>query len=141
MTGPYGHTGVFNTLHDVIRHHLNVEESVRTFDYGKISRAGGPINTSFAREHTQRALDMLRSQRAEGRAGVIQDVALVDGQVDDLVNFLKTLTDPCLKSKKCLAKWIPSSADPDPDGLRLCAVDRSGRELTPGSCKRSVSVQ
>lgn len=138
VTGPYGHTGVFNSLRDMVKHHLRVEDSVRSFDFATISRAGGPINTSFAREHTQYALDMLRAQRAAGKPGVIQDVALTEPQIDDIVEFLKTLTDPCLKSRKCLANWIPGSTDPDPDGLRLCAVDRSGRQLLPGSCKRDI---
>lgn len=138
VTGPFGHTGVFNTLRDMIRHHLDVEKSVATFDYGTISTAAGPINTTFAKEHTQRALDMLRQQRAAKKPGVLQDVSLTDAQVDELVEFLKTLTDPCLKDRACLAKWIPSASDPDPDGLRLCAKDKDGRELLPGSCRRKL---
>lgn len=136
VTGPYGHTGVFNTLKDMVKHHLNVEQSLKSFDYKTISTAGGPINTRFAAEHTQRALDTLRAQRAANKPGVIQDVSLSDSAVDDLVEFLKTLTDPCLKDRACLAKWIPTASDPDPDGMRLCAKGQDGRELVPGSCRR-----
>jgi cytochrome c peroxidase len=137
VTAPFGHSGVFNTLEDIVRHHLNVERSIASFDYGTIPTTGGPINSNNAKAHTQYALDMLRSQRAAGLPGVIRDIELSDGQVSDIVNFLKSLTDPCLKSNKCLAQWIPNASDPDPDDLRLCAVDKNGREYLPGSCKRS----
>jgi len=67
---------------------------------------------------------------------VLQDVTLTDAQVDDVIEFLKTLTDPCLKDRACLAKWIPGPGDPDPDGLRLCAKDGTGQELWPASCQK-----
>ena len=44
----------------------------------------------------------------------------------DLVEFLKTLTDPCVKDRDCLAPWIPDASDTNPDGLRLNAIDNSG---------------
>lgn len=134
VTEPFGHSGVFKTMKDVVLHHLNVEKSIARFDYKTISTDGGPINSRLSAKQTARALDMLRQQRAAGKPGVLQDIAMSDRQVDDIVEFLKTLTDPCLKDKACLAKWVPNRNDPDPDGLRLCAKDRSGRELVPGSC-------
>jgi len=42
--------------------------------------------------------------------------------VRNLLEFLKTLTDPCVKSEKCLSPWIPNKHDNDPDGLTLHAV-------------------
>ncbi|WP_051949392.1 cytochrome-c peroxidase [Methylosinus sp. PW1] len=137
VTAPFGHSGVYNTLEDIVRHHLNVERAVASFDYKTIPATGGPINSKFAKDHTQNALDMLRSQREDKMPGVIRDVELTDRQVADILSFLKSLTDPCLKSNKCLAQWIPNASDPDPDGLRLCAVDQRGREFLPGSCRRS----
>ena len=134
MTGPYGHTGVFNTLKDIVKHHLNVEDSLRRFDYSTVSAAGGPINVAMAKEHTNLALQKLLASRAVFDPYVVQNIDLSDTDIDNLVNFMKTLTDPCLKSPTCLAQWIPSASDPDPDGLRLCAKDENGRELLPGSC-------
>ena len=43
-----------------------------------------------------------------------------------MVEFLKTLTDPCVKDRACLAPWIPGASDTNPDGLRLNAVDNTG---------------
>ena len=134
MTGPWGHSGVFPTLKSVVQHHLNPEKSVHEFDFGKVSLDGGPLQLNFSKEHTEYALKQLQRQRRAGKAGVLADVSLADGQVDDLVEFLKTLTDPCLKDPACLAKWIPGTDDVDPDGLRLCAKDRDGRELWAPSC-------
>jgi cytochrome c peroxidase len=137
VTGPWGHSGVFNTLKEVVRHHLNPETSIREFDFAKVSTDGGPLQLNFSKQHTEYALNTLKKQRAAGMKGVLTDVTLTDAQVDDVVEFLKTLTDPCLKDRACLAKWIPGPSDPDPDGLRLCARDRTGKELWAPSCAPS----
>jgi len=134
VTGPWGHDGVFNTLEEIVRHHLNPEKSIKAFDWKKVSLDGGPLQLNFADNHTQNALARLKEQRKQGRPGVLQDVDLNDAQVNDLVEFLKAQTDPCLKDKDCLAKWIPGRNDPDPDGLRLCAKDGTGKELWAPSC-------
>ena len=106
MTGPYGHTGVFATLEDIVRHHVNVEDSLRRFDYSTVSAAGGPIDVARAREHTGLALDKLLASRAAFDPYVVQKLDLSDADIDNLVNFMKTLTDPCLKDSACLAQWI-----------------------------------
>ena len=134
MTGPWGHDGVFNTLEEIVRHHLNPEKSIKAFDWKKVSLDGGPLQLNFADNHTQHALERLKDQRKDKRPGVLQDVDLNDAQVNDLIEFLKAQTDPCLKDKDCLAKWIPGASDPDPDGLRLCAKDGAGKELWAPSC-------
>lgn len=137
VSGPWGHSGVFNTLKEVVQHHLNAEKSVRAFDFSKVSTEGGPLNLNFAVPNTENALKRLKEQRAQRRPGVLQDVNLNDAQVDDLVEFLKAQTDPCLKDQACLTKWIPGPTDPDPDGLRLCAQDRTGKPLWAPSCEPS----
>jgi cytochrome c peroxidase len=134
VTGPWGHDGVFNTLKEVVQHHLNPRKSIEAFDWKKVSTEGGPLNLANSKEHTELALKKLEQQRRAGKKGVLQDVSLTDSQVDDIVEFLKTLTDSCLKDQACLAKWIPGPSDPDPDGLRLCAKDRTGKELWAPSC-------
>jgi len=137
VTGPWGHDGVFNTLKEIVQHHLNAKKSVEEFDFKRVSTEGGPLNLNHAPEHSHRALRKLEQQRKARKPGVLQDVSLTDAQVDDIVEFMKTLTDPCLKDQNCLAKWIPGPSDPDPDGLRLCAKDRTGKELWGPSCTPS----
>jgi len=136
MTGPWGHDGVFSTLKEVVQHHLNAKTSVEAFDFKKVPTTGGPLNLANSKENTERALKTLEHQRKAGKKGVLQDATLSDAQVDDVLEFLKTLTDPCLKDRACLAKWIPGPSDPDPDGLRLCAKDGTGKELWPPSCQK-----
>lgn len=140
VTPPYGHDGAFGTLKEIVQHHLNPRKSIEAFDFTKISTDGGPLNLANAAANTARALKKLEQQRARRKRGVLADVELTDGQVDDIVEFLKTLTDPCLKDQACLAKWIPGPTDPDPDGLRLCARDRTGRELWAPSCAPSQYI-
>jgi cytochrome c peroxidase len=135
VTGPYGHTGLFPTLEGIIRHHLNAEQSLNTFNYSTVSTAAGPLNATNAAAHNALALKRLKDQRAANLPGVLQDVALADGSVSDLVEFMKALTDPCTKDRTCLAKWVPSASDPNPDGLRICPRDQSGALLSPGTCQ------
>jgi cytochrome c peroxidase len=137
MTGPWGHDGVFNTLKEVVQHHLNAKDSVEHFDWKKVSTEGGPLNLAHSKENSENALKQLLSQRRKNLPGVLQDANLNDSQVDDIVEFLKTLTDPCLKDQQCLAKWIPGPNDPDPDSLRICAKDKTGAPLWPASCEPS----
>lgn len=135
VTGPYGHSGVFPTLEDVIKHHLDPERSANGFSYSTISTAGGPIDITNAPAHTALALQRLKDQRAAGKQGVLQNVSLTDAQVAQLVAFMKTLTDPCTKDKACMAKWVPGATDPNPDGRRICAKDAAGVPLWPASCQ------
>ena len=79
--------------------------------------------------NTQFALDQLEANRAANVSGVHRDVEFTDDDVADLVDFLKTLTDPCVKDRSCLAPWIPEASDVDPDGLRLHAIDHTGALL------------
>jgi cytochrome c peroxidase len=49
----------------------------------------------------------------------LQPAKLGDAQVSTLVDFLLTLTDPCVKDAACLAPWMPADDETDPDGHRL----------------------
>ena len=137
MTGPYGHSGVFNTLESVIRHHLNVANSVSTFDFNNFKTwadpLAGPIDITRAASHTQLALDRLKAQKAAGQE-TIQDITLTDSQVTDLVAFMTALTDPCTKDKTCLSKWVPTAAENAFDTQRICPRDKNGAKLMPESC-------
>ena len=124
VTGPYGHDGAYDTLEGIVRHHLNPAAAVRSYDPGRLDPA---VKTTHLVPNTQRALAKLAADRRMGRTP-LQDVDLTPSQVDDLVSFLRSLTDPCVKSPSCLAPWIPDDLDGDPDGLRLRATIPS---LTP----------
>ncbi len=48
--------------------------------------------------------------------------------VDDIAAFLRTLTDPCVKDRACVGKWIPAPGE-SPDGHQLDAVNAAGQPL------------
>ena len=126
VTGPWGHAGTFDTLEDVVRHHLDPQSSLANFDYDRYSAAG--ISVANARANSAAALDQLDTLRASG-ASMLPEVSLSDVAVSDLVQFLHALTDPCVTDRACLSQWIPSDTDPDPDGLRLNALGADGNPL------------
>jgi cytochrome c peroxidase len=130
-TGPWGHTGAYTTLEGIIRHHLDPQAAFETYktdrvELDKLEASQSIVSsgqTDFMEINTQKALDKLAANRAAGIFSVPL-LTLTDAQISDLVEFLKTLTDPCIQDREeCLAAWIPDETDADPDGLRLNAVD------------------
>ena len=126
-TGPYGHDGAYATLEGVVRHHLSPAAAVAAYDPGRLDPA---VQTEHLAYNTGRALAKLQENRRLGLPAV-QDVALDDGQVGDLLAFLHALTDPCTLDPACTAAWVPAKSERDPDGLRLVAeipwLEREGR--------------
>lgn len=116
-TGPWGHAGGYTSLEAVIRHHLNPQQAIDNFDFSQLDPA---VQVSNMTANTQKALDQLASLRLAGKSQ-LPDTVLSDEQVDQLLAFLGMLTDPCLKDRNCMAKWIPDNTIADPDGLRLQA--------------------
>lgn len=126
-TGPWGHSGAYETLEGIVRHHLNVEQAVAAFDYSQLSQQG--IQIEHASVNTQNAVKQLLANRNAGKPKVLQNVTLTDTQVSDLLAFLETLTDPCVEDRQCLVPWIPGDNEPDPDGLRVKPVGANGNPL------------
>ena len=116
-TGPWGHAGGYTSLEAVVRHHLNPQQAIDNFDFSQLDPA---VQVSNMTANTQKALDQLASLRLAGKSQ-LPEAVLSDEQVDQLLAFLETLTDPCLKDRDCMAKWIPDNTVADPDGLRLQA--------------------
>ena len=126
VTGPWGHAGAYTTLEGIVRHMLNPEIAISEYDTAQLDPS---ILTTGMLTNTQFSLEQLKNNRANGVANAHQNVLFNDNDVTDLVEFLKTLTDPCVKSRTCLAPWIPKENDPDPDGLRVRAIDNYGNLL------------
>jgi cytochrome c peroxidase len=124
-TGPWGHSGAYTTLEGIIRHHLNPQAAFDNYDITQLETSivdsGQTDDMQF---NTQNALDTLEANRLSGIFS-IPNLELTDEEVSDIVEFLKTLTDPCVTDRTCVAPWIPDSTVTDPDGLRLDAVDEN----------------
>jgi cytochrome c peroxidase len=136
VTGPWGHAGAYTELENMVRHMLNPAEAIANYDMSQLD-ANAVLQFENLQINTQRALDQLEANRTNNVSGVHQNVEFTDADVTDLVEFLKTLTDPCVKNRACLAPWIPSGMGmgmgmgmgSGPDGLKLDAVDVTGASL------------
>ena len=128
-TGPWGHAGAYTTLEAVIRHHIDPQAAFDTYDINQLEAtiiSSGQTDDMIV--NTQNALDQLAANELAGTS-LLPDVTLTDDQISDLVEFLKTLTDPCVTDRACLAPWIPECTVSNPDGLCLTAVDSAGSPL------------
>ncbi len=121
-TAPYTHSGAYLNLKDVIRHHSNPFAAVYFYDDSKIKRRNPGISTGKMRNNTLEALVRLYGDMLGNRTP-LRITNLSEENVDDLAAFLRTLTDPCIKSADCLAPWIPPLGE-DPNGLQLDAQFR-----------------
>lgn len=139
-TAPYGHTGSFENLEQVVRHYINPERSVENFFDDRRGRSGVCRLDQFsnvndcdelypnAQAHSQAAVQTLRQAQQDGESRFPRGLSLNDTQVNQLVAFLHTLTDPCVEDRNCLAPWIPEEEEAA-DEHQLNAVDRNGRSL------------
>jgi len=130
VTGPYGHAGAYLTLEAMVRHMLNPEAALATYDYAPLDDFNAPllVQIEHADANTTLALAQFESLRAAGLTEH-QSLEFTDEQVADLVAFLESLTDPCVTDRSCLDPWIPGEGDSDPDGLGVKAYDGNGDPL------------
>ncbi|WP_231383682.1 cytochrome-c peroxidase [Methylobacter luteus] len=90
LTGPWGHDGAYNTLEAVVRHHLDPEQSLETYD---VTQAVLPSRADLDEQ------DFIVHNDATSRFNLansieINPVALTDTQVKLLLDYLHALTDP-----------------------------------------------
>jgi len=156
-TAPYGHSGVFQTLEEVVGHYVNPRRSIdRLFAArGNVPFANGlaPIcrlpqlvslqekNNSLCEniftDAYQNSIDVVnhldnaRAGQVAARAPLIANIRLSPQQVGQIADFLRALTDPCVTDRDCLAPWIIDGDDVAsfPDNLPLVAHDKEGNEL------------
>jgi cytochrome c peroxidase len=125
VTGPYGHAGGYNSLRDVITHHLNPRGAIENYDTNQLE--AGVQRDNFL-INTLAAVDQLERLQASGESK-LNELQLTDEEVDWLTAFLDALTDPCVRDEDCLQPWTPDESTFDPDGLRLEAIDDAGNGL------------
>ena len=130
LTGPWGHAGAFSSLEAVVRHHLNPVESLRNysieneqllpFEFALETTANGPrledewvtnnrLNDFLKRDSWVQQHPELRNKIEQ--ANELQPIDLADREVDDLLAFLESLTDPTTLD---LSHLVPESV---PSGL------------------------
>jgi cytochrome c peroxidase len=117
VTAPYGHDGAYKTLEAIVRHNLDVNNAIDKYDFSLQNLDFG-IQKENAESNTLIILEKFNNL-AKNK---LEKVILNDEQITDLVNFLLTLTDPCVKDKKCLANWLPNENNLGVDNLQLNAI-------------------
>jgi cytochrome c peroxidase len=108
LTAPYGHAGAYNTLEDVVRHHLDPVSALWTYHETDACRSK-PVMPSREDLDTIDCIVMDDSTRVAAIADAAsnyQPVYLSDTEVDQVVAFLNALTD---KSTIDLRKDVPAS--------------------------------
>ena len=105
LTGPWGHDGAYNTLEAVVRHHLDPEKSLNTYD---VSQAVMPSRADLDdRDFIVYNDEISRANLANSIE--INPVALTDYQIKRLLDFLNALTDPnSLDLRSTAPKRVPS---------------------------------
>jgi len=111
-TGPWGHSGAFTSLKSIVKHMLDPDSAQSYNPYNELTQRGIEIQCQDVQTNTAHALEQLKINRQKG-ISPHQSVFFTDDQVNQLVAFLETLTDPCVEDAACLSKWIadPKSSD------------------------------
>lgn len=105
QTAPYGHSGAYDTLEAVVRHHLDPVYSLNNYD---------PSQASLPSRDDLDALDFVVQndpvrRQAIADANELAAVNLSDAEVADLVAFLQALTDPsCIDLRRDVPASLPS---------------------------------
>lgn len=109
LTGPWGHSGAFNTLEAIVRHHLDPEYSLENYDKTQTvlpSRADLDQIDFVVMNDSSRVEDIANTNELNAKH-------LSKKSFSQLIDFLHALTDP---SSVDLRKNVPRSV---PSGLSL----------------------
>jgi len=123
-TGPYFHSGAYEDLADVVRHHLDPKAALERFDPQSVPTADA---RDFVR-NTQATVDFLEVS-GHGIESFRDPLDYTELEVEALVAFLETLTDPCTLDRGCLSPWLADPERDDVDGHLLVAIDGDGDPL------------
>jgi len=105
LTAPYGHTGAFNTLRGILEHHLQSSDSLYNYSLSEAVMPSRPdLNAidSLVLENNE----LLNNIAAANELGYI---ALNDNEIEALLEFLHSLTDPAaLDLRAAVPQRVPS---------------------------------
>ena len=114
LTGPWGHDGAFNSLRDVVEHHLDPVASLESYD---------PSQTVLPSRTDLDTLDFIALDNLAVTNSIIQAIEIQtptppigERDIDSLMEFLHALTDP---SAGDLRTTVPKRV---PSGLPLAEI-------------------
>jgi cytochrome c peroxidase len=109
LTAPYGHSGAFDTLEAVVRHHLDPASSIQQYDP---AQAVLPARDDLDEHDMQPIYDDTVKARI-ANASELQATRLSETDIAALLDFLRALTDPAMID---LRRDVPPAL---PSGLPL----------------------
>lgn len=109
LSAPYGHNGAYPTLRQMVRHHLNPAQSRANWHSDDAALVPAPW---------LEAIDfVVQSDRLEmARQAAATDIALpplTEADVEDIIAFLNSLTDPTAQSPFAIPEEVPSGLPVD----------------------------
>lgn len=112
VTGPWGHNGAYTSLNEMVEHMLNPFQAALHYNPGQLKQQNVQTN-----QLQQNLREMLGANTDLAGHNYTKD------DVENLIVFLQTLTDPCVTSQTCMSKWIPplEQSWQDPQKLQLNA--------------------
>ena len=111
-TGPWGHDGAFTNLRNMVRHMAKPETVADYVPEQHLVQAGIAVQCGDEASNTAHTLNQLQVNRQKG-ISPHRSVDLAEEQIDQIVAFLETLTDPCVLDIGCLTPWVSNPASPD----------------------------
>ncbi|OIQ46891.1 MAG: hypothetical protein BM565_09400 [Gammaproteobacteria bacterium MedPE] len=109
-TAPYGHNGAFDDLKNAIQYHLDPIKGSKKYDYSlKQLRQQGITNIN-AKKHTSSAVKQLIMLQRQQRSKLVV-TTLSEKEIIELISFIGSLTDPCIKNAICLSPWLPNATE------------------------------
>jgi len=111
-TGPWGHCGSYTNLRDMVQHMVKPETAANYIPEQHLTQTGIAVQCDDVSTNTAHELEQLQVNRQKG-VSPHRSVDLAPEQIDQIVAFLETLTDPCVASPGCLNRWISNPASPD----------------------------
>ncbi|MFT7582350.1 MAG: cytochrome c peroxidase, partial [Myxococcota bacterium] len=129
LTAPYGHSGTYATLTDVLQHCANPSNRANAYaqnsEWCQLAPYAGIADCATLYPNsgpsTASALQMLAQELQQG-VSLLAPGPIGPNVATDIVVFLETLTDPCLEAPACYGAWA----------LRMTAVP-TGPSLALGS--------
>ncbi len=108
LTAPYGHSGAYATLRDVIAHHSDPVASLKTYDLSQT------VLPHLPEADDRWVLDRSAEIEAIAAANSLNPVPLSDADIDVLIAFLNALTDDTsLRAGSGVPASVPSGLEVD----------------------------
>jgi cytochrome c peroxidase len=139
LTAPYGHAGAYGDLATVVSHYVNPDATVDNFLGARTwcslpqfaPMPGCAATAADVARNSRAALDRMKAVGTQAPADSmprLDPARFPPDAVARIVEFMKALTDPCLRDRGCFGRWIPAVAEA-PDEHQLNAVNASGNPL------------